>query len=650
MDAEPTEIIPWILEFSIEKIKKIKFSSFMRTPWPITNLTEVLLLLDNLTHLYIERTLIRDSQWFGRRYPKLTHLYLDEAGAIQSDHWVLFFRNNPQLQHVRMYQTFARGYIDGSAAEIIDMSNVRTLEISETRIECDLGTVRTGNLSILELTYTEPRFAKIISLEQLLNENKGLETLCMKVCQEYSIDKFCFRISDDDIQFICSYQKIKNLEITYAKLTTYQVEMIMCSLPLLASLKFLSRFELNEIIENTKAILLEAAKHPNLNSITFLMHNKSYTRTKEWDFYAWLIQNVKNVVHFVSEQSITTVENGIINANGFLITRSEVDSNELKLNFQELNKYFKVENPIDLLKLYDTDERIRSNIEKTIDSYFQKNFLDIDYSGGKFIFESFLQNYGRFMTRVWVRRNTEEVESILNSISNHCGSNLKEIYLTEDTRSFGILMKPLLFPEVTKMVIENFERCDIHWLSYLQCPKLRHLEIKQSDECEEQDDQTKEMMNQLNYFSNLQTLKFDKFHSCLIELLELMEQKNCDNLHELTIIGLETDRLDYQLVNAIAKFRNLDKLALIIDGIDFINTKYLFENCSKLKRLELFHAISSSQDHVNQLTRVLNDIKRICVQLESIQIIEPGRVEQVLNHQQIKELFPDGVINIRLNS
>ncbi len=108
-------------------------------------------------------------------------------------------------------------------------------------------------------------------------------------------------------------------------------------------------------------------------------------------------------------------------------------------------------------------------------------------------------------------------------------------------------------------------------------------------------------MNYLTLNQHLLNLQFGDYHAAVKIFLESLDRNVCEQITELSIgahLPLETE-VDYngdliqgfsgkpnksiiELIHIVSRFRSLTTLYLVVRGIDCCDSKYLFENCTKL--------------------------------------------------------------------
>lgn len=667
--ARPVDERLWIFQmlerFCGKNLTMIKLRSM--DFFELMNLMEILTRFSNLTHLYLDCLTLADSHWFEKTYSKLTNLYLKNVIVIQNQHLAKFFENNPQVQYVQMHGTRTKEKI---TSDVIDMSNVQCMDTDEDLIShLKLGTIKTGGLNVLKLRYVFSEL-HIVNLEKVLKiflkENPNIETL-------YVYPEHYIAHVEGDIEFLSSYPKIKHLDTTPFGSSAFQIKTVIRSLPHLRSFKF--TYTDVDVMENAISILLEANAHSDLKTISFVMFEEQYENIKNLYFYAWLIHNININVSFESHSSSsrTIAANGTVHADGIVFRQNDLQINEnmldwdqlmqdyeespvwtpynshfdvfwkfhsigiVRMNFEKLHELFNVRHHVELHNLYNVDESIRLKIENAVENYFRNELLEFQFYQKDLspealkIVEQFLECYGNFMKRAWVRRDRDYSPEILEMISKYCKSHLEELHLTERPHT----TIELSFLKLTKLVFKNYIVSDHQWLRTIFCPKLKHLEIVGGFTYYVHSDsiQTKNNLP-INTFNELTSIKIDRFDSNLISIFESFGPT--ENLSEFTLIGKESTRMSNELVNAIAKFRNLIELNLNIMGLENTNLKYLFENCSKLKRFTFFW--DKPDDSAECLKKILKIIKRNCFEIESIQLTQRNGIDKL--NQKIKEIFP----------
>ncbi len=108
---------------------------------------------------------------------------------------------------------------------------------------------------------------------------------------------------------------------------------------------------------------------------------------------------------------------------------------------------------------------------------------------------------------------------------------------------------------------------------------------------------------------------------------------------------VEQQRSNSQLINMIMRFQNLTTLTMLVPGVTNLNTRYLFENCSKLNNIELCHCPSLLAKDT-----IFDDIKENCKQIQFIRVVGPcGKYhtgqDTVLS--LVRSLFPNVKVQVK---
>lgn len=183
----------------------------------------------------------------------------------------------------------------------------------------------------------------------------------------------------------------------------------------------------------------------------------------------------------------------------------------------------------------------------------------------------------------------------------------------------------MLFAKLEKLIFQKCPLIIFHesQMNYSFCPNLVHLEFDENTMIHLQVN-----INFRTAFDNLTTLRFEWYNEAVLKFIKNLNEVVCHNLRELTLCSVrdlfkeDDDNFQYKvdngIVNAIERFINLTKLNLILDSIHRTNVKYLFENCSNLKSLAIYHVAADNWLAGRHTWPI---IKKSCIKLRKLQLV-----------------------------
>lgn len=99
-------------------------------------------------------------------------------------------------------------------------------------------------------------------------------------------------------------------------------------------------------------------------------------------------------------------------------------------------------------------------------------------------------------------------------------------------------------------------------------------------------------------------------------------------------------RSNSQLINIIMRFRNLSTLEMLVPGVTDLNTRYLFETCSKLISVKFCHCFI--------VDNIFEELKANCKELQFIYVLTPRDEKNNLNHiKNVQRLFPSVKVQVK---
>lgn len=147
-------------------------------------------------------------------------------------------------------------------------------------------------------------------------------------------------------------------------------------------------------------------------------------------------------------------------------------------------------------------------------------------------------------------------------------------------------------------------------------------------------------------------IKFGCYNEAVIKFLLGLNEAICQQIKFLSLTNISDDewekvsnecrqqkRSNSQLINIIMRFRNLSTLIMLVPGVSDLDTQYLFENCTKLNRIEFCHY---TWGHDN----IFYDLKENCKQIQFIRVVGP-RNKITKPQNDLQKLFPGVKMQVR---
>lgn len=458
-------------------------------------------------------------------------------------------------------------------------------------------------------------------------------------------------ITEIQMNALRSFEQISSLKLNGVRLSVDQMKKLTTKSPNLIEFECSCADDI--FIDDVKNIVLHAKDHCKLVEIrlgsTFENMKPSKLGTQ---FHNWFKNNAKSDLklillvrmisvgpRFTGNRFIITKEK--ITRNGVLVAWNDYDqsSNVLdqsKFHFLQLNdkcfeKIIGYLNKFEKLALYQTCSRMQKLIEPMFQQQYAENsvLLRCDSPTAKY----FIRYFGKYMTNItfgsdWRCSNIDERCTFhWKLMHKYCYAALANLTVEHSSISPHILFiseSQILFPNLKKlkfivpinhvMTTTTFDDTD---LMYSFCPNLEHLEFGNGILMLELVD-----MYFNDMLSNLTTLRIEHYTLAWIVILRGLNDAAHRNLCNLTLQNLcdvANGRLQYQLdneiVNEIVQFPNLKSLDILLSGYQNANTKFLFENCSKMEVLSIFMDPSIPRQ------TIVENIKKICNKLETLKIV-----------------------------
>lgn len=366
----------------------------------------------------------------------------------------------------------------------------------------------------------------------------------------------------------------------------------------------------------------------NLRDVRINMHGNGGGNGLSFsvDFFHKFIDVVKNrrTAKFTFEQYeklIITKEQ--ITKDGQLVYwagfNTRPDCPILSVNSKCFQKIFSYLNYESLRALYGTCTHLQTEVrEKISEQLFQMDMNNIKLAA------SVLVRYGEDIKRISITLPSSpqtRLKRFWNALMEKCGNQLIELHI-RSMKAGQMTGYNLSFPNLSKLVLEDIHSVDYKVFAMFNCPRLTHFELYEHDI--ENSYISNEQLSELDIFNNLSSIKLDRVDDCMERVLNGMTETACCRVKEFTVGGYEDrsksdDLMHMMLINVISRFRNLTTLNLIVAYMEYMNIKYLFENCTKLEKLSV--AFEPDFDFTSA-QRMFDCVRKNCKQIRVIQLIQ----------------------------
>lgn len=473
------------------------------------------------------------------------------------------------------------------------------------------------------------------------------------------------RMSTDDFEQLFEIKELKQLDLLGVILNAEQIQKLFAGFLSLKKLVIRTGDDLT--IDDLKSILAETKNHPNLNYIR-IESNVNHELILKFEFHKWFVAfakpnlkcllgencngRTKHMV-FINQDVLVKkrIENICINNKITLNTLHWIECSSLtepseaseptessEQSFLALDDKCleKIVGYLDLgnkLALYQTCNKMKKVIEPILQrNYAQDNLFEIRsdlYTQN----EDFLRYIGKSVTKIYfnlsIRSQQVPPSTIWNLIHKYCHNSLTELIV------YGAQPADVQYLDQNGLVFLNLEKLEFRLsiltiydglsFNYSFCPNLMDLKFNYTT-----------LLNEpINFelgiaFEKLTKFRCERFNYAVKNFLKILDVKTCQRIDELTLMNVHDTKpntvfnilegFDNSVVMAIAKFSNLVKLNVVFDGIERINHRFLFENCSNLKELSIYYDGRRSSTHLYSMPSMVN-VKKICQKLEKLQIV-----------------------------
>lgn len=585
----------------------------------------------NISHLFVEYVYPINRKWCFRNYRKLTHLEMKIRKMFNENELKPFVKRNKQLKHVTLE------IIDFSLLKAFHGSKIQSLlcrfsPLSANQLPVRFQPIQMTNLKSLNLAV--PKNALNECIENIVAPCQNIKDLSLVNFSD------TIAVTDKSVDILCSLRSIEKLQPCYS-ISLEHITQLIAELPILVSMELW-----HSTINDFRVVLKEANKHTTLRHIRFLNRN---TDIYDHSLLSWLMENVNDRVQvefsYVEKLIITK---GRVQFDGVTI----MSSNGSPIQYEKVNKEwleriqimtyvndqcYDFFSNLPILREFvhecDTDLHIKDETSERVVKRKGKNIRTAS--------TTLSSDYEKSVTCInWLEKYCSKLEELSFYIEDNHDPEEPEEWIFPELKILRIHCRP-----DRDFVTQSFNG---NFFTSLKCQHLSCFKILGQKPLLLTNIQ---IIHNIDLFDNLVTLEVFNFNESTINLLESFNANVHRNLRNLTLVNRLTNGSRYKMnnktVSTIAKFTELIQLKLILDGIIETNTKYLFENCTKLVELYLECNFLSSEEFIyKKPIRLFTDIKANCYSLLKLQLVWNQQMMDPHEVYDIKCIFPKVLVKI----
>lgn len=594
--------------FNLVKKVKIEYGENVDLANIIGRMTE-------LQHLNLDDLTLLNSRWTEFTFPKLEYFSALRVKGINRQNFATFVKLNQELKYLKLVGADFSSYSD-----ILKIKSLETLKLGiYSNLVPALSSVRSGCKNIEHLT----------------------------ICNDENICNI------RDIEVLCTFSTLKTLQIYSFHLTFKLFKKLIRGLPNLVSFSLGEADKIYETEDDLLSVVQICQKLSSLELTVFLLRISNFDFYKRFaDITTSMGSNLKLELcnDDTSDKIILTKEEArlihesnresvfwhcILYWKGYDPSYNLSGKNLLQLDEKVLLKILCLLDGNALYAFYQTCNQAQQLVIEHLSQSVLNTSFDPSYHIERLelINENVFRNLGKFIYRLklnldnWLfdgageeAAHEEKVMKYLKDVNKYC-KRLCELEIKGEV--YRYLRSTLSWPNLKKI---NLRGVNNQALQMFHCAKLTVLEIQFYEE----------VVSNVHFdcaesFCNLTSLKFQYYDQHVENFLYGLNRTICVQLKDLS---LSCQDFRYEkwfqknlhlrwmiLINIIKRFRHLLTLHLHIRGIEESNTKFLFENCSKLTELSLIVA-----DYVCEETflRMLSNVEQNCKYMDVIQLYRKG--------------------------
>lgn len=603
-----------------------------------------------LTHLCLNYCTLRNHSWTSYRYPKLIYFSRNELDGKQR--FEEFIDNNGQLQELRLEgeylyinilhsisgklndlkSLYIQTYNSSAFSErIVQLPKLEDLKLYHDAATGDDTTDDDTNGD--DYTDGDKTDASIL---------RSLSTGCKNITSfDFSGSQYCIPWDDEKINALCGFKQLESLKLSASIIKIAHIKRIIQELVSLTSLYLIHINE--EMIDHVFDVISICSKLKNL-AISFCKGDNSIMLKHDF-----IIRLAATTVHklgikitlkrnfktkdMIFSQGEVRCGNSIVYWSGYDPIHNQTDLTLLSLGKACMEKIFDYLNMNDQSALYNTCMQT----QKFVADYVSNTAFHVSD-----LYEGIDEHAFECLVPI-VRHMIVDCKISLQQwkfISRY-GTKLIELNVTHREPS-TLQRANISLPNLKKL---TFFAIDFEGLRSINCPLLTYFAVsnfnKQSITITAArtfhiGDSSRNLTVlkvievitfcafRFNCFS-LFFLQFDLINDGVVKFLTGLDEHICNQLIELSLgkstsveestIKTVDDRL-LKIVNVIAQCRNLNILRLIIANIEKMNSKILFEHCTKLTDFTIY-----CSDYYYRSGNMFDCLRANCKNIKSIQIV-----------------------------
>lgn len=577
--------------------------------------TKAIHMMHNLTSLTLKCISCAEFYWADERFPHLTSLHLNEVKRVDVQVLKRFIYINPQLKILSVGD--CRNFpLKAIQALRKHLNGLESLEYTTyyTDFQKNCQDIEVENLKSLKISADGSSTAKVLCV--IARGSKNIQHLEVSMRGDNPMD-----VDETYREFehtICLFDKLTSLQLHQYKVGISLIRIISRNLRHLVSLK-LDGVQTDQMTLDDVLLVFRRSKHLKELSLQSEFTTKFKFNMEFHRKFREIIGNRGKDIKFeliTSEEKILITEekmmkNGeLLYWTGYDVSRSNSLFHLFDLDDKLLRKIIGFLDEQGERALYGTCTKMKYIMENRIMSH---EFTVSDERSAKDV----LNLFGEHITKLKINMNTSsqsQMRTTWRLVSDKCSESLTELSLNNVIVEAMSATKAI-FPNLVKLEVLSVISNRTHILPPMECPQLRQLEFSKGDITQP----TKRSQFGIS-LNSLTAIRLNHFNNGIEAVLKCISDEVCYQLKEFTVEPVNVKIL--KIINIAVRFRNLTTLSLMENGIGNLNTKYLYQSCTKLVKLSL-----NTDDYIDidEWRKILRHIKENCKQLEIIQLIQTDR-------------------------
>lgn len=635
--------------------------------WTVSYLEQIISWLPQLRFLQLNNINLNNSRWSENSCQSLSEIVFNHVDILDLQTLQNFLGHNRQLESFKFNGLNHIKFAAFNGSNLREFIQERPLHILVRSVPGSTFLEDSPHVQMEKLKKISVGNSYIDLFEKLAAGCENIESLTVFAMTDY------IEITGNQLDAFLSLKQISSLNLNGVRLSADQLKKLITQSPNLIEFECTCADEIP--IDNVKDIVLHAKNHCKMVEMRLSSTFKNMKPSKLGiEFHNWFKNNAKSnlqLVLLVKSHSLGwvadkfTVTKEKITRNGVLVLwndyeQSSNDSGQSKVDLLQLNdkcfeKIIRYLKQFEKLALYQTCSRMQKLIEPMFQQEYAANTFPLRCDSP--MTEYFVRYFGKYMTNITFGsdRKCDNIDDRCTFhwelIHKYCNAALANLTVEHSPISPHISymdQNQILFPNLKKLkfivpinhltVTTNYDDTD---LIYSFCPNLQHLQFGSG----------MAMLNRIDmdfdfWLSNLTTLRIENYNPVWFDLLLELNDTAHRSLQNLTLQNLCDaangrlhNQLDNAVINEIVRFPNLKSLDLLLSGNHNVNTKFLFESCSKLEILSII--MGSFIPY-----RIFGNIKKICNKLETLKIVvkRSPSVTGLLYLDEVRKYFPSQLL------